>query len=471
MIQMEGLAARPVTPSGRTEPNDVRAYLGVFDSVFQNMRQSTSRLADLAEEKARQKMEDRSDSQTEAAAERAAERSEKRSRIAAEDPASTRLDRLREQAAESPRTTEETGRRNQAKSDRVRQNPNAEANNEDSNNSTDQAGGDDAIIAVLPAPLFMNGAPLLDFNMHGAGNLATDGEAVKQTTDGTVTTNATSSWASQLSPSVAASESAFASAGLHGGAGWSAEQSVASPNAGQSGSEGRQGGSAHSSTTAAVKGGDAAAQTRGTAMDFQGVFEGAARTSTDSSLKNVKTVPSQQQSSAASGTIDLNRPGSIRELAHILRGRAGLHNSNMTLRLDPPELGQVRIEVRMQQQELSLRIQADTEAGHDALHSKLGDLRDALERQGIQIKEMDVEWRPPASTPAAPRDADGQAPQDGPHDGSAFDRSGGQPDESRHHSEAASGGGTGNYEPGVLVEKEEYDWVAGLAETGVDLIV
>lgn len=125
----------------------------------------------------------------------------------------------------------------------------------------------------------------------------------------------------------------------------------------------------------------------------------------------------------------------------------------------------------MQQQELTMHIQADTQAGHEALQSKLGDLREALERQGIQIKEMDVEWRPPAPASTAPRDAHGQTPQEGAHDGSAFDRSGGQSDESNHHPGSAPGDGPGSYEQSVLMEKEEYDGVAGLAETGVDLIV
>jgi flagellar hook-length control protein FliK len=66
----------------------------------------------------------------------------------------------------------------------------------------------------------------------------------------------------------------------------------------------------------------------------------------------------------------------------------------LLLQLDPPELGQVRIDVRLHQQLLTLRIDAQTTAGQQALQSRLGDLRSALEQQGLQLGHVSVELRP-----------------------------------------------------------------------------
>jgi hypothetical protein len=68
----------------------------------------------------------------------------------------------------------------------------------------------------------------------------------------------------------------------------------------------------------------------------------------------------------------------------------------MTLRLDPPELGQLRVDVRMDDQVLTVRFETQTQAGQEALKGRLTDLRDALERQGIQVNRMEVELRQPA---------------------------------------------------------------------------
>jgi flagellar hook-length control protein FliK len=95
-------------------------------------------------------------------------------------------------------------------------------------------------------------------------------------------------------------------------------------------------------------------------------------------------------------------PDSVSELARVIRSGGRDGQSKMVLRLDPPELGQVRIDVRMDQQALTLRMEAQTPGGHDALHSRLTELRSALEQQGIQVQSVDVTLRPAPGNGAPP---------------------------------------------------------------------
>jgi flagellar hook-length control protein FliK len=106
------------------------------------------------------------------------------------------------------------------------------------------------------------------------------------------------------------------------------------------------------------------------------------------------------------------------------------------MRLDPPELGTSRVDMRMHDRVVTLHIETQTPAGQVALKSNLEDLRAALERHGIQIDRVDVELRPPAAPPqpewrepredgqgqpdrqgrgsdGAPRDREQQSPFDG----------------------------------------------------------
>jgi len=121
--------------------------------------------------------------------------------------------------------------------------------------------------------------------------------------------------------------------------------------------------------------------------------------------------------------IDMSEARAVSELARVVRTQLGGANSRMLLRLDPPELGQVQVEVRMHQQALDLRFQAETAAGQEALRSKLGELRSALEQHGIAVDQMVVEHRPrapdhphsPGDQPANPQwhaSPDGQASGD-----------------------------------------------------------
>lgn len=76
-------------------------------------------------------------------------------------------------------------------------------------------------------------------------------------------------------------------------------------------------------------------------------------------------------------------------------GASGRHQ--VTLRLAPAELGELRLDVRMHQGVMNLRIDADTAAAGRLIESRLGELREALAGHGIAVERAEVVVRSDAS--------------------------------------------------------------------------
>ncbi|MBT0663966.1 flagellar hook-length control protein FliK [Geobacter pelophilus] len=65
-------------------------------------------------------------------------------------------------------------------------------------------------------------------------------------------------------------------------------------------------------------------------------------------------------------------------------------NGQVTIRLNPAELGELKINVRMDDQRLRIEIVAENRTVKDALMENLGTLKEALARQNIEMKQFDV---------------------------------------------------------------------------------
>lgn len=119
---------------------------------------------------------------------------------------------------------------------------------------------------------------------------------------------------------------------------------------------------------------------------------------------------------------------SMDSAAQVLSGSQRPGNHHVTLQLDPPELGKLRLDIRMQRQEMTLRVAVDNASVANLIESRLSDLRDALATHGIRIDRSDVVIRPHL--------AEGANPQTSQHGGSAGTTNGGgdradQPDVAR----------------------------------------
>jgi len=66
-------------------------------------------------------------------------------------------------------------------------------------------------------------------------------------------------------------------------------------------------------------------------------------------------------------------------------------DSEVRLRLSPPELGSLLLEVRVQDGTLIAQLQTETEAARTAIVDNLPALRDRLNEQGVRIERFDVD--------------------------------------------------------------------------------
>lgn len=228
-------------------------------------------------------------------------------------------------------------------------------------------------------------------------------------------------------------------------------------------------------TGAASKAGGTSGRASSASVDFQNVLQAVGR------VRGQSTGPRSLMPSVATGTnpaargINLSESRGLSELARVVRADVGSRHSTMMLRLDPPELGQLRIDVRMHDQMLTLRIEAQTQAGHEALQARLDQLKGTLEQQGIHVNRIEVELRAPVSPAGETQDPNTQ--QHSTPEGNQSGAGGAQGQSGEGGGSHAPGGTSGPEEttgiPGgdELPEDEEYDGIERPAETGVDLVV
>lgn len=82
-----------------------------------------------------------------------------------------------------------------------------------------------------------------------------------------------------------------------------------------------------------------------------------------------------------------------RGLAAMMNQRGGM----MTMRLNPPELGEVRVQMTLSRGVVSAEFQASTAQAHALLDRNLTALRSALEGQGLTVDRLNVHVAPPAA--------------------------------------------------------------------------
>jgi hypothetical protein len=104
--------------------------------------------------------------------------------------------------------------------------------------------------------------------------------------------------------------------------------------------------------------------------------------------------------------------------------------SHARIRLDPPALGPMRIDMKISGDKVALRLETETSAARELLGARLDDLRSALAQHGLSVERVELRDLAPAPNSSAfyQRDS-GQA--------AAFLNHDAQPDGSR---ERSSGG-------------------------------
>jgi flagellar hook-length control protein FliK len=99
--------------------------------------------------------------------------------------------------------------------------------------------------------------------------------------------------------------------------------------------------------------------------------------------------------SRAADTAD--RGANIERIVRVIAQRIGAERSHTVMRLDPPELGSLRLEMDLKGDVLVLRIDTSTHVAHRLLSEDVDKLRQGLEVSGIHLERVDV--RPPTHGP------------------------------------------------------------------------
>ncbi len=102
----------------------------------------------------------------------------------------------------------------------------------------------------------------------------------------------------------------------------------------------------------------------------------------------------------------------IERIVRVIRSRMSEQRSHTVLRLAPPELGSLRLQMDLRGFALTLRIDTTTELAHRLLSQDVDKLRHGLEASGIQLERVEV--RPPTQpSPADEHDVSQHTDQHG----------------------------------------------------------
>ena len=135
------------------------------------------------------------------------------------------------------------------------------------------------------------------------------------------------------------------------------------------------------------------------AMTFR-VDGGTAEATTTSSLSGPNATPGETM--RASGTpraaevliTEAQNPGVLaKKVFRQVRSSLGRGEHELTLRLDPPRLGRIEVDMAVDSERVGLRFVVETEEVRDALRSSIDELHRALEEQGLRADQVDVDLR------------------------------------------------------------------------------
>jgi flagellar hook-length control protein FliK len=168
-----------------------------------------------------------------------------------------------------------------------------------------------------------------------------------------------------------------------------------------------------------------------------------------------------------------NAPAGIDATARVLSASNGEGRYQVTLQLDPPDLGQLRVQVRMEQHVMTMQVDADTAASAKLIESRLSDLRDALSAHGIRMDRNDVVVRSPASSDANPQNQDSGQNGTGQHNRGEAGGAGGWLSDGRQAAGSQEHGSSGHGPAGDYTQISDPDSSAAVVDdlrAAVDLI-
>ena len=96
----------------------------------------------------------------------------------------------------------------------------------------------------------------------------------------------------------------------------------------------------------------------------------------------------------ASDKMDIDASKNVDNIVKSVKTMVSNNTSSMVIRLDPPELGEMRINIRSGSDGMTIEIQAANAKSQQMLQQNSGQLRSALESSGINVNNVDIQFKP-----------------------------------------------------------------------------
>jgi len=138
----------------------------------------------------------------------------------------------------------------------------------------------------------------------------------------------------------------------------------------------------------------------GPSSEAAGVVHGAAGLDRSAAGTRTSTVAEILASGMA-------KSDSLADAARALGTARGAGRHQVIMQLDPPELGQMRLDIRMRHEAMALRVDVDDAGVARLIESRLPELKDALAAHGIRIDHSEIVVRSPSSPDGGQHSPDG----------------------------------------------------------------
>lgn len=110
-----------------------------------------------------------------------------------------------------------------------------------------------------------------------------------------------------------------------------------------------------------------------------------------------------------------NDTANVARVSRALQNAVMQKGGTITIRMMPPELGQVRVDIQMHGGKVSANFQTEHQSVQTLMSREMSQLRQALEKQGLTVEKLEVTQRPASSSNAgaSSQNGDQQTPSDG----------------------------------------------------------
>ncbi len=113
-----------------------------------------------------------------------------------------------------------------------------------------------------------------------------------------------------------------------------------------------------------------------------------------STTEDSKSVQQTLGLDKSSEKMDIDSTKNVDNIVKTVKTMVSNNSSSMVIRLDPPELGEMRISIKSGADGMSIEIQAANAKSQQMLQQSSGQLRSALENSGVNVNNVDVQFKP-----------------------------------------------------------------------------